>query len=361
LKKYFLGTFLNTFLKNNEYTKYYGFINTIDTVGAAIGEAVLGKKLGNKAVLWGAAAGSLSDMDVIPGMLLDTPDRLLFHRGFSHSLVFVILATLFFAWLFSKIYKQKQISQKEWLFYFGLILTGSILIDALTTYGTQLLWPLKTRFEFNTIFVVDPIFTLPLLVTIIWLMFKRRDSVGRNRLSKIGLIIAGSYLLLTVVNKQIINSVFRNALENQGLTYTRMHTNPTPLNQLLWTVVAETDTGYLIGYYSHFDKDNNVNFTSLQKNNHLLDYLFHDTGVQKILRFTKGFYTVEPDSSGFLVNDLRFGKVTNFKTGEGDFVFRYHIISTTEPPTITQAEQRFEGGGEVFVQLWQRMLGKKDF
>lgn len=83
------------------------------TLGAVIGEAVLGKKMGNKAVLWGAAAGSLSDMDVIPGMFLDTPDRLLFHRGFSHSLVFVILASLFFAWLFSKIYRQKQISRKE--------------------------------------------------------------------------------------------------------------------------------------------------------------------------------------------------------------------------------------------------------
>lgn len=331
------------------------------TLGAAIGEAVLGKKLGNKAVLLGAAAGSLSDMDVIPGMFLDTPDRLLFHRGFSHSLIFVILGTLFFAWFFSKIYKQKQISRKEWLIYFGSIFTGSILIDVLTTYGTQLLWPLKYRFEFNTIFVVDPLFTLPMLITLIWLVFKRKDSAGRKRLSNIGLIIAGSYMMLTIVNKQVINSVFRSALEDQGLTYTRMSSNPTPLNQLLWTAVVETETAYLIGFYSHFDKDKNVNFTSLPKNHHLLDDLTHDTGVQKILRFTKGFYTVEPESSGFLVNDLRFGKVTNWKTGEGDFVFRYHIILTADPVTITQAEQRFEGGSEVFVQLWQRMLGTKDF
>jgi len=271
------------------------------------------------------------------------------------------LASLFFAWLFSKIYKQKQISRKEWLFYFGLIFTGGILIDALTTYGTQLLWPLKYRFEFNTIFVVDPLFTLPLLVTLIWLMFKPRDAASRKRLSNIGLIIASAYMLLTIVNKQVINSVFRNALENQGLSYTRMLTNPTPLNQLLWTAVAETETGFLIGYYSHFDKDKNVNFASLPKNSHLLDDLSHDTGVQKILRFTRGYYTVEPDSTGFLVNDLRFGKVTNWKTGEGDYVFRYNLDLTSDPVTITQAEQRFEGGDEVFVQLWQRMLGKKDF
>jgi inner membrane protein len=329
--------------------------------GAALGEAALGKKLGNKAVLWGAAAGSLSDLDVIPGMFLDTPDRLLLHRGFSHSLVFVVLATLFFAWLFSKIYKQKQISRKEWLLYFGLIFSGSVLIDALTSYGTQLLWPLKYRFEFNTLFVVDPLFTLPLLVTLIWLMFKRRDSAVRKRLSNIGLIIASSYMLLTIVNKQVINSVFRNALDNQGLTYTRMLSNPTPLNQLLWSAVAETDTAYLIGFYSHFDKDKNVSFTSVPKNSYLLDDIIHDAGVQKILRFRKGFYTVEPDGEGFLVNDLRFGQVTNWKTGEGDFVFRYNITLTPGSVTITQAEQRFEDGTKVLVQLWQRMLGKKEF
>jgi len=280
-------------------------------VGAAIGESALGKKLGNKAVLWGAAAGSLSDLDVIPGMFLDTPDRLLFHRGFSHSLVFVIVATLFFAWLFSKIYKRKQISRREWLFYFGLIFSGSILIDALTTYGTQLLWPYKYRFEFNTLFVVDPLFTLPLLVTLIMLMFKRKDSSIRKRLSNIGLIIAGGYMLLTIVNKQVINTVFRESLDKQGITYIRMLSNPTPLNQVLWTAVVETDTAYLIGFYSHFDKDKNVNFNSLPKNKYLLDELIHDDGVQKILRFTKGYYTVEPDSKGFVVNDLRFGKVTN--------------------------------------------------
>ncbi|MBE0639718.1 MAG: metal-dependent hydrolase [Bacteroidales bacterium] len=330
-------------------------------LGAATGEAVLGKKLGNKAVLWGAAAGSLSDMDVIPGMFLDTPDRLLFHRGFSHSIIFIILATIFFAWLFSKIYKHKLISRKEWLFYFGLIFSGSILIDALTTYGTQLLWPLKYRFEFNTIFVVDPLFTLPLLVTLTWLMFKRKDSAIRKRLSNIGLILAGGYLLLTIVNKQVINSVFKNALENQELTYTRMISNPTPLNQLLWTAIAETDSGYMIGYYSHFDRDKNITFAFLPKNHELLFPVNHDPEVNKILRFTKGFYTVEPDSEGFLVNDLRFGKITNWKTGEGDFVFRYNINIASEPVTVTQAEQRFEGGAEVMVQLWQRMLGKKDF
>ena len=57
-------------------------------LGAAVGEAVLGKKVGNKAVLWGAVAGTIPDLDVIPGYFMDTVARLDFHRGFSHSILF---------------------------------------------------------------------------------------------------------------------------------------------------------------------------------------------------------------------------------------------------------------------------------
>jgi len=331
------------------------------TLGAAVGEAVLGKKLGNKAVYLGAAAGTLSDLDVIPGMLFDTPGRLLFHRGFSHSFVFVILATMLFAWLFSKFFTRNEISRKEWLLYFGLIFTASVLIDSFTTYGTQLFWPLEYRFEFNTMFVVDPMFTLPMLITVIWLLFKPKGSAIRKRLSHIGLIVAGSYLMLSIVNKQLVNSIFRDELNRQGISYSRMTTNPGPMNQILWTALAETEDGYWTGYYSHFDEDKNVAFQFFPKKHELLDSLRTDPGVKEILRFTKGFYTVEPIDGGFFVNDLRFGKIKNWKTGKRNFVFRYIIRTSTTPVRIDQAEQSFEGSSEILAQLWQRIFGKKDF
>lgn len=331
------------------------------TLGAAAGEAVLGKKLGNKAIYWGAAAGTLSDLDVIPGLLLDTPARLLFHRGFTHSFFFVIIATLIFAPIFQRYYKKYQTTRKEWYIYFGLIFTASILIDAFTTYGTQLLWPHPYRFEFNTIFVVDPLFTLPMLITLIWLMFKRKESTFRKKLSTAGLMISGIYLLFTVANKQIINATFRSALEERGISYERMITNPTPLNQLLWTAVVETEDGFFTGYYSHFDEDKRINFTFTSKDHHLLDPYIDYSSVQNIIRFTKGFYTVTPAEVGFMVNDLRFGQITNWETGDGDFVFRYVIDTGAMPPTVEQYERSFEGSGELFAQLWRRMLGERDF
>jgi inner membrane protein len=331
------------------------------TLGAAVGEAVLGKKIGNKAIFWGAAAGTLADLDVIPGMFLDTPSRLLFHRGFSHSLVFVIGATLIFAPIFQRCFKSYKTTKSEWYRYFGLIFLASILIDAFTTYGTQLLWPHPYRFEFNTIFVVDPMFTLPLLVTLIWLMFISRESAFRKRLSSAGLIISGIYLLFTVVNKQVINATFRSALEDQNIAFSKMISTPTPLNQVLWSAVAETKDGFYTGYYSHFDKYKHIDFVFSPKNHHLLNHLMEYKNVQQIIRFTKGFYTVQQTEDGFIVNDLRFGQITNWETGGGDYVFRYNINTDQALPNVDQAERSFEGSGEAFAQLWQRMMGRRAF
>ncbi len=331
------------------------------TLGAAVGEAMLGKKIGNKAIFWGAAAGTLADLDVIPGMFLDTPSRLLFHRGFSHSLVFVIVATLIFAPIFQRYFKSYKTTKSEWYRYFGVILLASILIDAFTTYGTQLLWPHPYRFEFNTIFVVDPMFTLPMLFTLIWLMFKSKESAFRKRLSSMGLIISGIYLLFTIVNKQVINATFRSALQDQNIAFSKMISNPTPLNQVLWSAVAETKNGFYTGHYSHFDKDKSIDFVFSPKNHHLLHHLQEYENVQQIIRFTKGFYTVEETDAGFIINDLRFGQLTNWETGDGDFVFRYIISTDQVPPKVDQAERSFEGSGEAFAQLWHRMLGRRTF
>lgn len=330
-------------------------------VGAAAGEAVLGKKLGNRAVLWGAIVGTLPDLDVIPGMFMDDPDRLLFHRGFSHSLAFVLIATPIFSWIFSKFFRRRNIAFREWILYFGIIFSASILIDAFTTYGTQLLWPLKHRFEFNTIFVVDPLFTLPLLITTVWLLFKNRNKRSRRLLSITGIAISSVYLIFTIVNKQVVNNVFRSALEKQGIAVDRMVTNPTPMNQILWTAVVETDDYFLTGYYSHLDQDKQIKFERIGKNHDLLKPFEDYKSVEKILRFTKGLYVVEKQGDDFIIRDLRFGKFHNWKTGESKYVFQYLVKIDQGRLQVEEVEPSFEGTEELVQQLWERINGKKDF
>ena len=76
-------------------------------LGAAVGQVILGKEAKNKALLWGAVAGTIPDLDIIPGQFVDTVTRLEMHRGFSHSLLFAFTGSFVFGYLVSKIHNRQ--------------------------------------------------------------------------------------------------------------------------------------------------------------------------------------------------------------------------------------------------------------
>jgi len=81
-------------------------------LGAAVGEAVLGKKVGNKAMLYGAIAGTIPDLDIFTSYFTDTITAISIHRGFTHSIVFAVLFAFIFGWIVSKYESYKNI--KGW-------------------------------------------------------------------------------------------------------------------------------------------------------------------------------------------------------------------------------------------------------
>ena len=95
-------------------------------LGAATGEAVLGRKVGNKSLLWGALAGSLPDFDVAITSLFDPVQALFVHRGFSHSIVFALLVTPFLGWIASRIHKNTSIKQWTWMMLWAILIHSAI-------------------------------------------------------------------------------------------------------------------------------------------------------------------------------------------------------------------------------------------
>jgi len=136
-------------------------------LGSAVGEAVLGKKIGRKASLYGAVLGTLPDLDVfIPA---NPVNSFVEHRSWSHSILVLFVVAALLALFFIRWHKKDQISQDisygYWLFATYLILVTHPLLDWCTTYGTQLLWPLNNfPYGISNIFIIDPLYTLPLLV-----------------------------------------------------------------------------------------------------------------------------------------------------------------------------------------------------
>lgn len=169
-------------------------------LGGAVGELIAGRRMGNKAVLWGAIAGTIPDLDVFFRVFFHPIEAALVHRGFSHSLLFSILASPALGLIINKATKGNH---GFWLwtklFFWGIV-THPIL-DMFTNYGTQFLWPFEARITFNSVFVIDPLYTVPFMVLLIWAMRLDRNSAKRRRLNRIGLIYSTSYLVIGVLVK----------------------------------------------------------------------------------------------------------------------------------------------------------------
>jgi len=322
-------------------------------LGAAVGEAVLGKKAGNKAMLYGAIAGTIPDLDVYIGKLFDTITALEIHRGFSHSIFFAIVFGWIFGWLIS-LYEKKS-SAKEWaqLMFWGF-LTHPIL-DAHTTWGTQLFWPLDIRLAFKNIFVIDPLYTLPFLIFLLMTMFQPKGSKKRRKYNNLGLILSSSYMAITIIIKGITYTKFANALKEQGIAYKEIETKPTPFNTILWSANVETENAYLIGYYSFFDTKP-IEFYSYPKNHHLLGNYKDDISVKRLIKITKGWYTVSKKNNMLYLNDLRFGLLSvapNFQ----QFAFSFEIAEKQGEIIINEVPRNREKAKQLLKDLWIRIQG----
>ncbi len=333
-------------------------------LGAAVGEATLGKKVGNKAPLWGAVAGIIPDLDIIPGQFMDTVTRLAFHRGFSHSLVFSMIAAPIAGWIIAKIHKKENLDWKPWALLFFLGLTTHILLDCFTTWGTQVFWPFEYRVAWNTIFVIDPLYTIPFLIFIVWAMFKKKDNPIRSRLGWIGIGISTFYLLITVVNKQFAEDAFENAFARKQIEYSRINTRPTPFNSILWMGTIETKDGFYEGAYSLFDPDDNIQFKFFPKNHALINHFKTDADLTKLIFISKGFYTVSSDGEDYLFQDFRYGRATSWlpNQSENQFTFEYRIsksnnLNKSNDIKITRVHKERQLEKKIFFQLWNRILG----
>ncbi len=323
-------------------------------LGAAVGEAVLGKKVGNKAMLYGAIAGTIPDLDVFASYFTDTVTAISIHRGFTHSIVFSVLFAPVFGWLVSSYEAYKNVKDWSWLFFWAF-LTHPIL-DAHTTWGTQLFWPFDLRLAFHTIFVIDPLYTLPFLVFLILAMMQKRSSKKRSFYNKMGLLLSSSYLLLTFLLKWLALNQFKAALKSENIEYRAIDTRPAPLNTILWNANVETDTAYLLGNYSFFDTQP-ISFEIYPKNHQLLGSLAEDANVKRMIAISEGWFTITKKDETLYFNDLRFG-LLSLEPKSQNFVFQYKMdVDAFGNVQFTEMPKNNRDGKKLLSDLWLRIKG----
>ena len=325
-------------------------------LGAAVGEAVLGKKVGNKAMLYGAIAGTIPDLDTFVGYAYDTITATEIHRGFSHSIVFSVLFAPVFGWVISKIESKSAATWKNWswLMFWGLFTHP--LLDAHTTWGTQLFWPFDLRLAYKNIFVIDPLYTLPFLVLLIMAMRLKRDDPKRRKYNRLGLIISSIYLLLiTPALKWITYNKFENALEEQSISYQRIDTRPAPMNSILWSANIEARDHFLIADYSIFDTKP-LSFQKVPKNYTFADSLAGDPNLKRLINISEGWYTFSEKNEQLYFNDLRFGKL-DMNDPDAPFIFSFLLQEENGELTATESERSMEDAEGLLPKLWSRILG----
>ncbi|GAB3531798.1 metal-dependent hydrolase [Pontibacter brevis] len=296
-------------------------------MGASVGDVLAGRKLGNKAMIWGAIAGTIPDLDTLANPWLDTVEQLSFHRSLTHSLLFAILVSPLLGLLLRRMYRQQDVSFRTWtlLFFFGI--TTHSLLDSFTTWGTQVLWPFSNYgFAFYNLFVVDPFFTVPFLLCVLAAAFYARHKPTRRRLVYAGLGISSVYILFSFVAKAAADNIFRKSLQQQQISYLSFISKPTPMNTIFWSATAKDEKGFYNGFYSLLDEDETVAFDFVPQQAELLQpYRGHPT-LERLLEITKGYYAVVPsDEAGVLIRDLRFGKFDGWREQGGQYVFVYHV------------------------------------
>lgn len=321
-------------------------------LGAAISAVTLGRTIApRRAAILGGLVATLPDLDVLLPAA-DPIQAFVGHRGFSHSLIVHTLIAPVLGFLIEKI--DGRLADRRWLTWttVWLALTTHALLDAFTTYGTRLLWPLNdVAVTWSSIFIIDPLYTLPLLVAVVMALADRKSAL---RACGIALALSTAYLGWTLVAERIATAKVASALEAAGIKPERIMMLPMPFNSFLWRGLAIDGDRYVNVYRSLLDRDPASPVFIHSRSPGVPIPPEAEAGVVAVATFTRGFHGFERVDDGLILTDLRLGVPPNHV-----FSFRVARIegdrAVAEPPTRLSRPYR----SEALAWIWRRIFDEK--
>lgn len=270
-------------------------------LGASVSAAVGLKPFGRKVLLTGAFLGTLPDLDVFVdyGHAIDNYTS---HRGFSHSLFVLTALSLLLYALFLKLKPQYSEHKLALFLVIFLPLITHPLLDTFTTYGTQLLWPMTSPpISWYSIFIIDPIYTLPLLISMLWLGFSR-NSQRWLKLNKLALLFSCVYLAWGQISQAVITHRAQQDIITDNGSILVM---PTPFNSVYWRVISYQQDSYHEAF-THIADDKPLQWVSYPTNRELAE----NVDAQHLARlewFSHGWLAFNEIQGQLRIADLRLG------------------------------------------------------
>jgi len=286
---------------------------TQGVLGAALPQSISNKKsLGIIGIL-GFLSGLAPDLDIFIRSESDPILFLEFHRQFTHSLIFIPFGGLICALvLYYLISKRFKISFKDTWIYSTLGYATHGLLDACTSYGTLLFWPFsQTRIAWNNISIIDPLFTIPLLILIVTAGLKQKKIYAL-----IAILWAIFYLLLGVYQKNEAIKVGKIIAKSREHIITRITVKPSIGNLLLWKSIYETQDKFYVDAIRLGWSPKIFNGESIDKINiqsafpWLMVKSQQAKDIERFKWFSNGYIAINPKNKNQIL-DIRYSTLPN--------------------------------------------------
>ena len=338
-------------VSKNSHIKYNKGISldslTQAVLGGAVGYCVAGKHSPRKAVLYGAALGTLPDLDVIVQHSNDLA-RFTLHRSWSHSWIVQTATAPVLAWLTHKL--DSKLGYQTWLMMIWLCLITHSGLDAMTVYGTQLFWPfMPPPVSIGSIFIIDPLYTLPLLFGFLCILFKPHIRFSQKTM-RFAVFASSGYLVWGLAAQAITLHKVENALAAQGIQYTKIKAIASPFNTILWRVIVMDGNQYYEAYTSLLDPSSyRIKFNQYQNHPELLT-AEESTDLKQLAWFTNGFYALDKKDNLVFAKDLRMGSEPHYF-----FSFKLAEINQEGTQLLKPSYMPRTRDTRQLKQLWQRI------
>jgi inner membrane protein len=322
--------------------------------GGAIAAAIAPKGHRRAALLAGAALNTLPDLDIFPLMLSDDPVvRMTCHRAATHSWLVLPLVAWAIWWFFRRRGGRVAQSPVRWWWAIFACLMAHPLLDAFTVYGTQLLWPLPLPpVMWSSLFIIDPLFTLPWFVAFAVAWFAREKPLALRALV-VGIALGAGYVGWSLLAKSLVEREADRALAALGLADAPRFSVPMPFNTLLWRVVAMTPNGFVEGERSLVADRGPMRFHAYRSDAGALDAARGIPSVERLLWFNHHFARAEVRDGALVLSDLRMGS-------EPDYSFSFAVARPDggrwvalepprQPPLRWKLRRRW---GDLWRRIW---------
>lgn len=325
-------------------------------LGAVVSTAILGPRIGpRKALLIGGVLGTIPDFDIfIP---YDDPvDSFVFHRGATHALFVHALVTPLFGEALVRWIRGLQSARTLVYLTVFLCFATHAIIDATTVYGTRLFWPFwPDPVGVGSIFIIDPIYSLPLLAAVIWALCLSSWTTRIRAVTTIALVVSSAYMAGTMVLQAVAENRARVLYAQAGIPVDRVFAIAGPFNTMVWKVIGLEEDRYHNLYLSFLDGGTPPEIYTHSRGADLLACAANTPAVQKLTWFTHGFLRAEERDDQIMVADLRMGLTPHY-------VFEFAVAKRGDEAGTAMAPVRATSGQRTsegdFDWLLARLAGE---